>query len=513
MSHVTTSFEKERKALKAVLASETFSRAPHLTKLLTYLCDKYFEGRSAELKEYSIAVDALGRAPDHDDTGSAAARVQMHRLRAKLHEYYEHEGLRDPLRIVLKPGVYTPQFVAFDPSQAGANSDEIPSASLAQSVWKQAHRLRWPLGLLGLALVVAAFLIVSRSSRREPLPLPVQPGVASAPAPSGSARVVTPRLAPESIIRILPGSEKPSTVDALGNIWLGDRYFSGGDVQVTPPALLGLTSDPPLFETYRRGDFTYKIPLSKGLYEAHLFFADFLGPRMDLLPKKALIDFRVYINDGTYWEHQSHPLSYGTRPPLQTEKVFGGVSPAKDGFLSLRFMPLENFAFINAIQIIPTPNGKAWPIRIVTQEQPVTDRNGQVWLPDRYFTDGKLAVHGTQVVGASDPKLFAGERHGNFQYIVPVAEGSYTVKLYFVETWFGQGGPGGGGVGSRVFHVDCNADRLLNHFDILAETQVAGRPLVKTFHGIKPDEDGHIVLSFVPIENQACLNAFEIDSE
>ena len=302
-------------------------------------------------------------------------------------------------------------------------------------------------------------------------------------------------------------------VDSLGNIWQGDRYFSGGEAQVTSPALLGLTSDPALFETYRRGDFSYKIPLPSGVYELQLYFADFLGPRLDLQPKKVLTDFRVLINGVNTWDHQSHALTYGTRPPLQTERIFKNVSPAKDGFLNLRFLPLQNFAFINAILLSPTPDGKALPIRIVTQEKSVTDQHGQIWLSDRYFTEGNLVVHGMQATGTSDPELLAGERNGNFQYIVPVAESTYTVNLYFVETWFGSGAPGGGGVGSRVFRIDSGDEHLLSHLDILAETGAPGRVLVKTFHGIRPDPEGNIVLSFIPIENHAVVNALEIIDE
>lgn len=509
-----SSFEKERRALKAVLLSESFSRSPHLAKLLTYLCDKYFEGRSAELKEYTIAVDALGRAPDHDDTGSAAARVQMHRLRAKLREYYEHEGAADALRLVLKPGVYTPQFVMVGPSPGAPEAIRGPTPFLLrlQPLWKQLQRLRWALGALVLASSVTGILLFIKPGRHESLPAAAQPNPVSMPVVPGPVSLVKPRISPDNGIRILPGSNKPSTVDALGNIWLGDRYFTGGETEVTPPALLGLTSDPVLFETYRRGDFTYKIPLARGFYEVHLYFADFLGPRLALLPDKTVSDFILLINEETPWRHESHPFSYGTQPPLQSEQVFAGLSP-KDGYLSLHFIPTENFAFLNALMILPTPDNKPWPVRIVAQEGPVTDQIGQVWIPDRYYTAGTLAVHATPITGTSDPKLFAGERHGNFRYIVPVAEGSYTVKLYFVESWFGAGAPGGGGVGSRVFRVDGNGDNLLRHFDILAETRVAGRPLVKTFHSITPDADGHIVLSFIPIENEACVNAIEITGE
>ncbi|MGO8792865.1 MAG: malectin domain-containing carbohydrate-binding protein [Terriglobia bacterium] len=523
MLEVST-FQKERQSLKAVLSSEIFSRSPHLTKLLTYLCEKYFEGRSAELKEYSIAIDALGRPADSDDTGSAAARVQMHRLRAKLNEYYEREGRLDPMRIILKPGVYTPQFLEVDPPTEGIAPPEapVPPSSQVRRAWRRAVDLRWPLGVLGLAVVLTITLMARMWLRRDALPDPAQPALS--PLSSGSVSLASPtpsassshngalRTASQGPVRILPGSDKPSVVDALGNIWLGDRYFSGGEAQVTPPALLGLTSDPVLFETYRKGRFIYKIPLTPGSYELHLYFADFLGPRRDLQPK-VLRDFVLDINDGVAWRHQSHPLTYGTRPPLETEKIFKDVSPAKDGYLKIRFIPLLNDAFLNGLMIVPTPDHRASPIRIVAQEKTVTDRRGQVWLPDRFFTSGNLVVHGAPVTGTADPELFAGERYGMFQYIVPVADSSYTVNLYFVESWLGPGAPGGGGRGSRVFQVGFNDQRLLRHFDIFAESGGTGRSLVKSFHGIKPDADGNIMLSFIPIEGVAGVNAIEITDE
>src|SRR3954470_6364031 len=54
--------EERRAALNAVLESKEFSRAPALAKLLTYVCEKTFEGRVHEIKEFSIATEVyVGR--------------------------------------------------------------------------------------------------------------------------------------------------------------------------------------------------------------------------------------------------------------------------------------------------------------------------------------------------------------------------------------------------------------------------------------------------------------------
>ena len=49
--------------LAAVIASGIFAKAPSLALLLEYVCAKYFEGQANQIKEYNIAVEALGRPP------------------------------------------------------------------------------------------------------------------------------------------------------------------------------------------------------------------------------------------------------------------------------------------------------------------------------------------------------------------------------------------------------------------------------------------------------------------
>src|SRR5580693_8490215 len=100
----------ERSELATVLASPTFARAQRLIKLLEYICEKHFEGQDAQLCEYAIATEVLGRPSNFDPAEDAIARVEIHRLRKKLREYYAAEGSRQPLKILIPPGMYTPVF-------------------------------------------------------------------------------------------------------------------------------------------------------------------------------------------------------------------------------------------------------------------------------------------------------------------------------------------------------------------------------------------------------------------
>ena len=56
------------------------------------------EGRSDQLKEYSIGVEVFGRGPAFDPRVDTIVRVQARRLRSKLQEDHRGEGRADPGR-------------------------------------------------------------------------------------------------------------------------------------------------------------------------------------------------------------------------------------------------------------------------------------------------------------------------------------------------------------------------------------------------------------------------------
>ncbi len=118
---VAPSTEGARAELESVLASTLFVRSPRLSRLLQYLCNKYLEGATEEVKEYQIGVEVLGRPPSFDPAEDAAARVEAHRLRKRLKEYYETEGRSHALRIELPLGHYAVAFqtVTVEPPPGG----------------------------------------------------------------------------------------------------------------------------------------------------------------------------------------------------------------------------------------------------------------------------------------------------------------------------------------------------------------------------------------------------------
>src|SRR5262249_23134891 len=79
--------EEEKAELKAVLESKLFARAPSLVQFLSYVCQKYFDGLTSEIKEYNIAVEAFGRSSDFHQKEDPIVRVEANRLRKRLKQY------------------------------------------------------------------------------------------------------------------------------------------------------------------------------------------------------------------------------------------------------------------------------------------------------------------------------------------------------------------------------------------------------------------------------------------
>ena len=102
--------EEVRAELSAVLRSPSFANAPSLSRLLSHIVDRTLEGKSEELKEYSLGVDVFDRGETFDPKIDTIVRVQARRLRSKLDEYYESDGRAASVVIELAKGRYVPGF-------------------------------------------------------------------------------------------------------------------------------------------------------------------------------------------------------------------------------------------------------------------------------------------------------------------------------------------------------------------------------------------------------------------
>jgi hypothetical protein len=518
--HIGVSLDEAREELNAVLASSAFARSPRLARLLTYLCTKYLAGEADQLKEYSIGVEVLDRPATFDPATDAGARVEVHRLRRRLQKFYESEGANRKLRIVIPVGHYVPTFVPNslaakspdlpeDPGEGAPDSPErlLTGVVVSEPVGPGKKFRMFPVWVVAGTLIagigVVAWLVRKPSAPANPL-------VHSIPAAGVARTVVAPPLMGNTV-RLACGRTVAYT-DRGGRTWAADHYFEGGTPFDSPRQYFARTFDPKLFQSGRLGDFSYHIPLTKGNYELHLGFIETTyGPGMPSGGGEYSRTFDVKVNGRLVLEDfDVYSDANGTN--IADIRVFKDISPARDGMLHLEFHGRRAPALVNTIEVVPAAPRRLNPIRLVAQENFVTLSNGTVWNPDTYVSGGQLAGHAVQVAGTEDPDLYAQERFGHFDYAIPVDRGVYSLSLYFAEEYFGPGNPGGGGPGSRVFDVFCNGTALLRNFDLFQEIG-KNRACVKTFHGLTPNAQGKLIVSFVPVHNYASLYAIEVIDE
>jgi len=126
----------EHELIQKILRSESFRSAQMLQHLLLYLAENAKGNESGSLKEYAIGVEALGRKSDFDPKVDPIVRVQMHRLRQKLGEYYRNEGVADARVLEIPKGQYEPVFrsaVIASASEAPEPAEQQHSVEVAES--------------------------------------------------------------------------------------------------------------------------------------------------------------------------------------------------------------------------------------------------------------------------------------------------------------------------------------------------------------------------------------------
>ena len=491
----------ERTELEWLLESGALGRSANLIKVLRYVCEETAAGRGDHIKEYSIAVEALGRRADFDPQTDTIVRVTVHTLRKRLQDIYETgEGMSHPVRIVIPAGRYVAQFVHLPETGEAASLSHFPRpepgraplaappfASPPSSRPSGSARAPW-LWFVALIVVGLAAAILWRQSHLS------HSSLMEAFSPAAPVTISGPT-------HILFGKGRHPYTDRSGIRWEPKPACEGGEsVPPTGVAFSG-TEDSYIYDGGIRGIVRCTFHAPPGLYELRLHFAE----PTNLQPVQRGISLAVNAV-------ATHPVDVVDRSGgdrAATTFTIPGISPENDGTIHLDFT--SEVSPVNAIEILPAPTAQPLPLRIVAASTPFKDDGGNVWLSDRYFRGGR---HGQPTDQEHRPSLglYASGRIGTFQYSLPAPVGSkYRVTLYFREAWFGQENGAPGGVGSRVFNVYCNGQSVLHEFDILADGH--GQSVTKTIDDVSPTAQGEILLSFVPVTNYPLINAIEVTPE
>ncbi|GEM_PF-265725 len=125
-----------RKQLDQILSHEMFSHSPVLSNFLKFIVEETLEGHTDELKEYTIAVNALGKSADFNPQIDAIVRIHAGRLRRLLNEYYQGPGRDNSVKIEVLKGTYIPVFRSHTVEKAKVSlngSSRTPSKSFSRT--------------------------------------------------------------------------------------------------------------------------------------------------------------------------------------------------------------------------------------------------------------------------------------------------------------------------------------------------------------------------------------------
>jgi alpha-galactosidase len=167
----------------------------------------------------------------------------------------------------------------------------------------------------------------------------------------------------------------------------------------------------------------------------------------------------------SFSKHDAHfaTTTYGLRnlwtkqPAGTTKEVLSAEIPGHD-VLMLR---LKNTLDVSApAQTQPVIRIKAG------LDAPFTDAEGNVWQADHGFADGDTAQRDENlaIANTKSPTLYRSERYGMTAFSLPLANGKYTVKLHFAETYEELTTPG-----TRVFSFNV-AGHEFKDFDVFAKS-------------------------------------------
>jgi TolB-like protein len=231
-----------REQLARILNSGSFAHSQRRQRFLEYIVNETLAGRGGRLKGYNVGIEVFDRPESFDPAIDPIVRIEAGRVREKLREYYDTDGLHDPIRIDLPKGAYTPQIEFRE--EAAARTTAAP----------QAKSFLRPLAAIAAAALLLFAGFAAWTLWKPPAPLPEKASIAVLPFQTIGDDPKWERFAnglTEDIITDLSHSKdlfvvarnstevyrgKPADVRQIGRD-LGVRYVLEGSIQPRGPQI------------------------------------------------------------------------------------------------------------------------------------------------------------------------------------------------------------------------------------------------------------------------------------
>lgn len=138
------------------------------------------------------------------------------------------------------------------------------------------------------------------------------------------------------------------SMDTSGKLWLSDRFFTGGRLSLSTSREDGSNDGEP--RSSRVGHFVYSIPVESGAkYTVRLLFTESWFGNQEGKSGSGRRRFDVTCNGVILLKNFDIFAESGKKPLVKT---FTHIEPNGLGKIDLTFIPIDNYAMVNGIEVI-----------------------------------------------------------------------------------------------------------------------------------------------------------------
>jgi hypothetical protein len=120
--------------VQRVVASRSLGRSTLLSNFLLFVCDRYLQGRVADITEQQIGMHVFGRLEDFKSGDDNIVRNYARTLRKRMEEYFATEGRHETSILTIPRGAYLPVFATKDTETPAFTPAMVPAISAEAAV-------------------------------------------------------------------------------------------------------------------------------------------------------------------------------------------------------------------------------------------------------------------------------------------------------------------------------------------------------------------------------------------
>jgi hypothetical protein len=165
----TPTHQECRELVARLVASKHFRRSERHCAFISYVCNVALTEAGREIRETEVGWKVFGRPAGYDTAQDNIVRVNASEVRHRLKEYFQGEGMQEPLGLEIPRGSYRPVFAR---RSMLVEIQEPPPLEapprVAPVLYKRMLLSKWVLALLCFGLGGVVSWIVAQQTRQPP---------------------------------------------------------------------------------------------------------------------------------------------------------------------------------------------------------------------------------------------------------------------------------------------------------------------------------------------------------